>query len=247
MAALLLAILLGGDASAFTLNSVVQRGWHGDVLRFSYNMTGCPITEAEMTAAIDAAVDVWNTVPTSRVTLERGGTTTATSAQASSVGAPLIVCDTAMSTTLSGDSNNIPAATGVGSLNQQVVYAYILLNAESGKSANVGNLSATKLALIMAHEIGHALGLGHTSNTSALMYFDATAKTQLSLAQDDMDGITYLYPREEGGGGKPFACSTVDAAGPGGGGAGRGAEFATLLAAAWVVTVLARRREAERA
>ena len=51
------------------------------------------------------------------------------------------------------------------------------------------------------------------------MYFNATNKTELSLAQDDMDGVTSLYPRQEPLSGQFLGCGTVER--PGGGGFGQ--------------------------
>jgi len=49
----------------------------------------------------------------------------------------------------------------------------------------------------VAHEIGHVLGIGHTNDKTALMYYDATAKKNLSLSQDDRNAVSFLYPRDE--------------------------------------------------
>lgn len=51
---------------------------------------------------------------------------------------------------------------------------------------------------VMLHENGHAAGLGHSSVTQAIMYA-YYGGVRRSLHQDDMDGLTSLYP--EGGGG----------------------------------------------
>jgi hypothetical protein len=46
---------------------------------------------------------------------------------------------------------------------------------------------------VWLHEFGHALGLDHSKDPDAVMYayYDAP---QRELAQDDVDGITNLYP-----------------------------------------------------
>jgi hypothetical protein len=44
---------------------------------------------------------------------------------------------------------------------------------------------------------------------NALMYYDASAKANLRLSQDDMDGISYLYPSDELGGDKIAGCGLI--------------------------------------
>ena len=50
---------------------------------------------------------------------------------------------------------------------------------------------------VMLHENGHVLGLGHSSVTQAVMYA-YYGGLRRSLHQDDIDGVTSLYP-EDGG------------------------------------------------
>jgi hypothetical protein len=57
--------------------------------------------------------------------------------------------------------------------------------------------------------MGHALGLGHTSEKNALMYYDLSGKTMKALHQDDINGITYLYPNSKSIGGLGGACGSV--------------------------------------
>ncbi|HEY3135432.1 MAG TPA: putative Ig domain-containing protein [Blastocatellia bacterium] len=51
---------------------------------------------------------------------------------------------------------------------------------------------------ITTHEMGHLLGLGHSADPNATMYsvahFDGRCA---SLKQDDIDGITFLYPQQQ--------------------------------------------------
>ncbi|MDY7000374.1 MAG: matrixin family metalloprotease, partial [Thermodesulfobacteriota bacterium] len=56
-------------------------------------------------------------------------------------------------------------------------------------SANWGVYSLLSVAL---HELGHSLGLGHSSNKNAIMYYMSNGRT--SLHTDDMNGIRKLYP-----------------------------------------------------
>ena len=67
-----------------------------------------------------------------------------------------------------------------------------------------------KLQIIIAHEVGHLLGLGHTQYEPSLMYYSIGEKKYLRLSQDDMDGLSFLYPRNELGGDGLFGCGTLE-------------------------------------
>jgi hypothetical protein len=46
---------------------------------------------------------------------------------------------------------------------------------------------------VFLHENGHAVGLGHSADINAIMYPSYQAQNRI-LQQDDIDGITFLYP-----------------------------------------------------
>lgn len=73
---------------------------------------------------------------------------------------------------------------------KKIIGALVLINESSN---TFGNLSRTDQIGVIAHEIGHALGLGHTPETAALMYY-RIVNLRTRLGQDDVDGISYLYP-----------------------------------------------------
>ena len=48
---------------------------------------------------------------------------------------------------------------------------------------------------VLAHEIGHTIGIGHSEKTYALMYFSTNnSDIQNYLSEDDADAATFLYP-----------------------------------------------------
>ena len=54
-------------------------------------------------------------------------------------------------------------------------------------------ISSARLAEIVAHEFGHTLGLGHSADSTALMYFQVTG-LGASLRADDQTAARWLYP-----------------------------------------------------
>jgi Zn-dependent protease with chaperone function len=89
--------------------------------------------------------------------------------------------------------NNISGTKIKGSL--------IILNDTA--STVIDQKSRDELVAIMAHEIGHAIGLGHSPVVDSLMYYSVIPKRR-SLGVDDIDGITYLYPKQQ-----PVSCGQI--------------------------------------
>jgi hypothetical protein len=71
-----------------------------------------------------------------------------------------------------------------------------------GMNCFLGN--SANLAEVACHELGHSIGLGHSTDPSAIMW--ATARGQgrdATLGADDKAGVLAIYPASPGGGGGP--------------------------------------------
>ncbi len=199
---MLVLLFLSFPSFGFSLNSRTSsnfKGWANPDVKFQINTANCP-AGVDVTGIINQALDLWNNIATSNLKVSVVGTTTSTSPSD-----PItIMCDTNYDLPDSSPG----AAVVQPSTGDFITSGIMYLNATSGR-ANIANFSEAIVAVTLAHEIGHLLGLGHSQDLNALMYYDASLKTTLGLAQDDIDGITYLYPRNEFGKDKPMGCGLV--------------------------------------
>jgi hypothetical protein len=179
------------NLNAFTLsNSSGIKGWANNEVTIVVNTANCP-NGVDVVALIKDAMDVWNNVPTSSLKVKYGGSTTSTTD-----GNPVVAyCETNFQAVTGANQNETPGVAR-GNGNSQLVTGLLILNASVG-TANIANVSRIGLEVVVAHEIGHVLGLGHSQSANALMYYTYSLKTDLNLAQDDIDGISYLYPSDE--------------------------------------------------
>lgn len=194
-------------AFSFTLNSSTNpnlKGWNTKDVSFLLNPNNCP-TSIDLNGAIEAAMKVWNSVPSTNLKVTLGGTTSSTTHS----NPPTIVCSTTFAADTGADASIVPGAGAVGVSGGRVAVGLLILNAQAGAAANIALYDPVKLKIVMAHEIGHVLGLGHSEDPSALMYYNASAKTELNLHQDDIEGISYLYARNELSGDGLLGCGLV--------------------------------------
>ena len=212
-----LAALISINAHAWTLGSSSKTGFPVSDIKIKIAGNSCVnagFTPSTMETLVkDAVEEYWAKVPTSSLELTSSGvsalTVTAddltTAANKTDANTILVGCSSD-ATTFS--SASILAVGGIGCTNAGVCRAAVLMNDTA--TTQLDTLDRTVILATFAHELGHALGLGHTSDKNALMYYSASNKTQKSLAQDDIDGISYLYPTEKKLGGLAGACGTID-------------------------------------
>jgi Matrixin len=195
----------------WTLLAQGLQGWSTKTLTVYFSPQNCPLSESTITEAIDSALGVWNGVATTRISLQRANSdvsvTVADFLAETAAQTPTILCDPNFSTSVGDSADAVPAATMKLS-GSPLVYGGILLNAQAAGGANISQLSFNQLVITIAHELGHVLGLGHSSDSNALMYYSIGNKVQAVATLDDEDGITHLYPRDEFTGG-PLGCGAV--------------------------------------
>ena len=205
-------LFVSPEAQAFTLirsgSNVTATGWSSSNVTFDID-SSCNSYFSATSSAIDRAADVWGRVPTSSLQVARGTTvtlsnpiTTYVGASASSyapAGNAIVYCDSSFATHSGLDADSIPGfATGQNiSSSGSIDGCLLVLNVQSGALSNITTLSTSTVDVILTHEIGHCLGLGHSSDTNALMYYATGAGRGAYLSRDDIDGISYLYPKQE--------------------------------------------------
>jgi len=219
-----LAFLLSLNVNAWTLGS--QSGFKFNSPKVTFKIAGNNCTYAGLntsaieTLAKDGNDSYWGTVPTTSLELTSGGVQSGIDTSSDDLTAAAnkgsdgnIVVGCSSNLTLFSSAGTL--AVGGIACNNGVCQGAVLLNDTA--STTLATLSRETLIATFAHELGHALGLGHSSAKSSLMYYSASGKVFKSLTQDDIDGISYLYPSEKKLGGLGGACGTIDTtpSGPG--------------------------------
>ncbi len=194
---------------AFTLNNNVAASFEQDQVKVnvaSHTCNNLGITNDELLSlAEEAGALYWNRVHTSRLEVVRGSVVSvdgvfqtgeictnfpsspcdinAAMAVSSDI---LISCNTA-----SNNYSNSPSVLGVTLPNnvtgQTIRGALILVNDAADNSFK--DLGRGEKIAVLAHEIGHAVGLGHSNFDRNLMYYQSVA-TRETLGPDDVDGTT---------------------------------------------------------
>ncbi len=204
-------------ASAFTLmfwsDGSALYGWPTNQVTVQFDPSQCT---NNIDSLVNTAISTWSQLDGSNLVITRGAnvTTTATAAYTqSTAGTPVIVCDQALLTHFGSGLSGVLGFVTVKAKdsNAHITYAPLILNYDSTAIANLALYQTPVVQSVIAHEMGHMMGLGHTPDTNALMYpsIDPNVKTKFALAKDDSDGMIWIYPRSEVSGGL-FGCGTIE-------------------------------------
>lgn len=211
----ILLSLLSTQTFAYTFNNNFGASFKNHKVKiFVDENTVCPesgMTPYELESLLKvAASKFWNTVPTSKLELTVAGfspntvnisngvlcsptdTTCITNAGVDIIPAVKNIIVACNDHPDNFDSNGVLALTVPNKFEgKKIAGSVILINEINGSGFT--RLNRNQRIGVLAHEIGHAIGLGHSKDDEALMYY-RTVTSRESLGEDDIRGVSYLYP-----------------------------------------------------
>jgi len=121
-------------------------------------------------------------------------------------GDPLHICTgTCLAATLTGYYSSSTTGTCGGTTMVKITDADIAFNLSYDYTTPAQGSCSSEIYLdsVVAHEVGHVIGLAHSSTSSALMYPSVAYCNDKQVASDDINGRNALYncTLVEGGGG----------------------------------------------
>ncbi|MFI5395968.1 MAG: matrixin family metalloprotease [Candidatus Binatia bacterium] len=152
-------------------------------------------------AAVDAGLSAWSNLPASDLTLQDSGTTAPGAFNQCSINR-IVFNDPSNELTHPTNCGGVLALGGYctgggtkvvnGTSFAQIVVGKITFNSGWG-SCSIWN--QCNLAEVATHELGHTIGLGHSTDTNATMYamahFDGRCA---AVTSDDIAGVNAIYP-----------------------------------------------------
>src|SRR5690606_12447031 len=103
---------------------------------------------------------------------------------------PAIVCDPDFETNI----GEYLAYRFPGIDNGRLLAGVMLFNSQSGSAESIDAVSELSVKHIVAFALGMFAGLGPSQHSAAIMHPITGSRQHLALAQDDVDGLSYLYP-----------------------------------------------------
>lgn len=170
------------STSAYVLSGF---SWPSHTVSYSYNPAGKPASLSGDQAAVQAAANTWSTAG-ANFSFTGGSTTSAATG----------ACNGA-----ADGQNTIGWAQQSGSVLALTCSTYAGANElefdmqlSPSWTWTTGSPANVDLQSVVTHELGHAAGLGHSTNPSAVMYASYTIGTiKRTLTSDDIAGVVAIY------------------------------------------------------
>ena len=210
------------NIKAFTLNNNLNLSFSQKDVSVYVAKNLCDnigLTESELVELVEKATkQYWNTVSTSRLKLKSAGLisvnadygsealcTTNTGScsvnpQLAFNNGILIACND--DTTVNFPNPGLLAVTVPTVIDGKTIKGSVLLLNDTNSNI-LDQKSRDEITALIAHELGHAIGLGHSPVRDSLMYYQSIPARR-NLGWDDIDGVSYLYPKEE-----PVSCGSI--------------------------------------
>lgn len=217
MKILIFFLLISLNSYSWTYNPNTGRGFSSNNIDIYIANTSCTkagFTTSQYVNLIKGAVKkYWNAVPTSALYLDVKGIDSSIDITGDDHDDALI--KTKNNTILAGCNESADDFTNSGILgsaqmqcNGDTCKAVLILNAND--ASKLDTKSESEVEAIIAHEIGHAIGIGHTEISHSLMYFSVGGKYQKWLSMDDINAVSALYPHDPEFLGLLGSCGTIE-------------------------------------
>jgi len=207
--------VIAGHTTRIGAYSVAGYKWASWPVPFYINPANSDVSASAATSAIQAGMDVWNTQSGTAFRFSYAGQVKDTSTSAD--GRNVVIFRNISNPDSPGAVATTYAWSKDGSrFDTDIVFwdgPYKFFTGSTGCAYTNGQYGAY-IEDIATHELGHALGLNHSSVTDATMYATYTqcSTSFRTLSADDIAGIKSLYPASSGDG--TNTAPTVNITGP---------------------------------
>lgn len=173
------------STSAYVLNGY---SWQGSAAPWSYNAAGKPASLSGEFAAIQAAAATWSSAG-ANFAFGSGSTGSGdTGACSSAADGTNTIGWQQQSGSILAVTCSLYSGTRETEFDMRISPSWTWTTGSTGVQVDVQS--------VVLHELGHAAGLGHSSDASAVMYASYTAGSlKRALAQDDINGLLAIYGR----------------------------------------------------